>query len=174
VAPETPVPFTRAVMTATVSDICAAVGGPPVSGFVATMLTWVPLERSSPRPILNCLCQWPGVTRVPPRMPRSMITMRAPSTASDRPGRTVLFAGGATLLRLPSGIVEESGQKASLSDFALLPLELARSSMPLSWVSLSCESARPSSADVTSSAAYSLLSGTSSPALMTSMIARFM
>jgi hypothetical protein len=55
-APELPVPLTRAKMMEMASFISALDGTPPV-GVVAFIVTWVPLDRSSPRPILKSLCQ---------------------------------------------------------------------------------------------------------------------
>ena len=95
VAPELPVPFTREVMMEMASFSSADVGVPPL-GVVARIVTWVPLDRSSPRPILKSLCHWLGLNRFPPTMPRSMITMSAPSTASARPGCGAVFVGAAT------------------------------------------------------------------------------
>jgi hypothetical protein len=85
------------------------------------------------------LCQWEGLARSPPSTPRSMTMMSAASTASARPGCGALFAGGANFLslswvgwaRVGGGKVglRKQGQKTSLSDFALVPLELARLSL---------------------------------------------
>jgi len=55
-APELPVPLTRSKMMEMASFISLADGTPPV-GVVACMVTWVPLDRSSPRPTLKSLCQ---------------------------------------------------------------------------------------------------------------------
>jgi hypothetical protein len=95
VAPELPVPLTREVMIEMVSFSSWADGFPPV-GVVAVIVTSVPLDRSRPRPTLKSLCHAVGLNRLPPRMPRSITTMSAPSTASALPGCGALFAGGAT------------------------------------------------------------------------------
>jgi hypothetical protein len=94
-APELPVPLTRAKMIEMASVISALDGVPPV-GVVALMVTWVPLDRSSPRPTLKSLCHWPGLAMFPPRTPRSMITISANSAASARPGCGTVFVGAAT------------------------------------------------------------------------------
>jgi len=94
-APELPVPLTRARMIEMASFISVLDGIPPV-GVVALMVTWVPLDRSSPRPTLKSLCHWLGLSRFPPRTPKSMITISAPSAASARPGCGTVFVGAAT------------------------------------------------------------------------------
>src|ERR1700722_9298049 len=80
------------------------------AGVLAIMLTSEPLDRSRPRPTLTSLCHRAGLNRFPPRMPRSMITMSAPSTASDRHGREPLFAGGATFVTPVLGGVVGEGE----------------------------------------------------------------
>jgi hypothetical protein len=55
-APELPVPLTRARMMEMASFISAVDGVPPFV-VVALIVTWVPLDRSRPRPILKSLCQ---------------------------------------------------------------------------------------------------------------------
>jgi len=95
VAPELPVPFTRDVMMEMASFSSADEGVPP-DGVVASIVTWVPLDRSSPRPIRKSLCHWLGLNRFPPTRPSSMIRMSAASAASARPGCGAVFDGGAT------------------------------------------------------------------------------
>ena len=94
-APVLPEAFTRDKMIEVASFMSAAVGVPPLR-VVACMLSWVPLDRSSPRPILKSLCHWDGLNRLPPMMARSMITMSAMSAARARPGCEPLFVGAAT------------------------------------------------------------------------------
>ena len=94
-APVLPVAFTRDRMIVSASFMSAADGVLPFR-VVAFMLSWVPLDRSSPRPILKSLCHWDGLNRSPPRMARSMITMSATSAASARPGCGTVFVGAAT------------------------------------------------------------------------------
>ncbi len=65
--------------------------------------TSVPLDRSSPRPTLNCLCQLPGLNVSLPVIEISMIRIRTASAASARPGREPLLLGGATC-RLPLSV----------------------------------------------------------------------
>ncbi len=138
-APVLPVAFTRDRMIVSASFMSALVGVLPFR-VVAFMLSWVPLDRSSPRPILKSLCHWDGLNRLPPRMARSMITMSAASAASARPGCGTVFVGAATSPPVLLSYIARAGTAAqktlSLSDLARLS---------------SCESVRPSSADVASS-----------------------
>ena len=61
----------------------------------------VPLDRSSPRPILKSWCHFPGLNAFAPTMPMSMTTISAPRAASARPGFEPLFLGGATCPVVP-------------------------------------------------------------------------
>ena len=98
-APELPVPFTRLSRTPMDSCIASLDGAAPLR-VAAFSTTWVPLDRSSPRPTLNWLCQLLGLNVWAPRIENSMIKISAPSPASARPGREPLLLGGATY-RLP-------------------------------------------------------------------------
>src|SRR5271169_2557230 len=86
------------------SFMSSAVGVPPVR-VVAFMLSWVPLDRSSPRPIRKSLCHWDGLNRFPPTRASSMITMSAMSAASARPGCGTVLVGPATSPPVPRSVV---------------------------------------------------------------------
>ena len=98
-APELPVPFTRFSRTVMAACISPLDGAWPLC-VAAWSTTWVPLDRSSPRPTLNWLCQLPGLNVWAPRIEISMIKISAAIPASARPGREPLLLGGATY-RLP-------------------------------------------------------------------------
>ncbi len=100
-APELPVPFTRDSSTEMACCIAPLDGAWPF-GVAACSTTWVPLDRSSPSPTLNCLCQLPGLNVCLPVIEISMIRISTASPASARPGREPLLLGGATC-RLPVG-----------------------------------------------------------------------
>jgi hypothetical protein len=103
-APELPVPFTRDSSTEMACCIEPADGA--VSLMVAALSTTaVPLDRSSPRPTLNCLCQLLGLNVWEPVIPINMTRTSAPSTASARPGCEPLLLGGATCRLSLSGTV---------------------------------------------------------------------
>src|SRR5215472_9928958 len=95
-APEFPVPFTRDSRTDIACCMEPLDGGWPF-GVTALSTTWVPLDRSRPRPTLNCWCQLLGWKVSLPRMENSMIKMITPSAASARSGREALLLGGATV-----------------------------------------------------------------------------
>jgi hypothetical protein len=95
-APELPVPFTRLSRTVMAACISPADGGLPL-WVAAWSTTWVPLDRSSPRPTLNWLCQLAGLNVWAPRIEISMIKISAAIPASARPGREPLLLGGATI-----------------------------------------------------------------------------
>jgi hypothetical protein len=96
-APELPVPLTRDSMTAMAAFISCDEGIPPL-GVLACMVTWVPLERSSPRPTLNLCGHAEGLNRVVPRIPSSIATSSISRTISARPGCGTVLLGGATSL----------------------------------------------------------------------------
>src|SRR5215472_11353976 len=95
-APEFPVPFTRDSRTEIACCMEPLDGGWPF-GVTALSTTWVPLDRSRPRPTLNCECHLSGWNVSLPRMEISMIRMITPSAASARTGREALLLGGATV-----------------------------------------------------------------------------
>jgi hypothetical protein len=95
-APELPVPFTRLSRTVMAACISPVDGGLPL-WVAAWSTTWVPLDRSSPRPTLNWLCQLAGLNVWAPRIEISMIKISAAIPASARPGREPLLLGGATI-----------------------------------------------------------------------------
>jgi hypothetical protein len=89
------------------SDISLLDGAVPF-GVAAWSTTWVPLERSSPRPTLNCLCQLPGLNVSLPVIVISMIKTSTASAASARPGRGPLLLRGANC-RLPLSVRQPVG-----------------------------------------------------------------
>src|SRR5215475_12535509 len=95
-APEFPVPFTRDSRTDIACCMEPLDGGWPF-GVTALSTTWVPLDRSRPRPTLNCECHLSGWNVSLPRIEISMIKMITPSAASARRGREALLLGGATI-----------------------------------------------------------------------------
>ena len=100
-APELPVPFTRDSSTEIACCISAADGAP--FAVCACSTTSVPLDRSSPRPTLNWLCQLPGLNVWLPVIEKNMTRIRTARPASARPGREPLLLGGATC-RLPLSV----------------------------------------------------------------------
>jgi len=68
--------------------------------FAALSTISVPLDRSRPRPTLNCFCQLPGLNVWLPVIEISMTKISAASAASARTGREPLLLRGATC-RLP-------------------------------------------------------------------------
>src|ERR1700691_115202 len=99
-----PLPFTRDRLIVLASFRSSVVGADPFR-VVAFMLSWVPLDRSSPRPTRKSLCHWPGLNRFPPAMASSMITMSAISAAIARPGCGTVFVGPATSPPVPRSVV---------------------------------------------------------------------
>ena len=94
-APELPVPFTRDSSTLIAWFIAPCVGTP--FAVCAFSTTWVPLDRSSPRPTLNCCCHLAGWKVSLPVIAISMTRINTPSKASARTGRGPLLLGGATI-----------------------------------------------------------------------------
>ena len=101
--PVLPVAFTRLLMIATAWSMSAGGGVLPFA-VTAWSVACVPLERSSPRPILKSLCHLPGLNAFAPTMPMSMTTISATRAASARPGFEPLFLGGATCPVVPQSI----------------------------------------------------------------------
>src|SRR5882724_6220348 len=99
-APVVPVPFTRDRRIDTAWLISADGGGWPL-GVCAWSTTWVPLDRSSPSPTLNCCCHLPGWKVSTPTIEISIITMTMASVASRRHGREPILPGD-VIDRLPS------------------------------------------------------------------------
>ena len=66
-------------------------------GVVALRSISVPLDRSSPSPTLNLLCQSLGLNVCLAVIENSMIRTRTPSAASARPGCEPLLLRGATI-----------------------------------------------------------------------------
>jgi len=95
-APELPVPLTRDSSTVMACCIEPLDGALPF-GVCAFSTTWVPLDKSSPRPTLNCPCHLPGLNVSLPRTEISMIRRTTASAASERRGREPLLLGGATI-----------------------------------------------------------------------------
>ena len=95
-----PEEFTRLVMIETACSMSLAGGVWPFA-VTAARVACVPLERSSPRPILKSLCHFPGLNAFAPTMPMSMTTISATRTASERHGFEPLFLGGATCPEVP-------------------------------------------------------------------------
>jgi hypothetical protein len=94
-APELPVPLTRdsmMVMAAAISDE----DGVFPFGVLACMVTWVPLDRSSPRPTLKRCGHADGLNRLVPRIPSNIATTSTARTVSARPGCGTVLLGGAT------------------------------------------------------------------------------
>ena len=93
--PVLPEAFTRLLMIATACSMSLSGGVLPFC-VTAWSVACVPLERSSPRPILKSLCHFPGLNAFAPTMPMSMTTISPTRTASERHGFEPLFLGGAT------------------------------------------------------------------------------
>ncbi len=96
-APELPVPLTRDSMTLMAAFISCDEGIPPL-GVLACMVTWVPLDRSSPRPTLKRPAHADGLNRLVPRIPSNIATRSTARTVSARPGCGAVLLGGATSL----------------------------------------------------------------------------
>src|SRR5450755_963353 len=108
--PVLPDEFTRLVMIATACVMSLAGGGLPFC-VTAWSVASVPLERSSPRPILKSLCHFPGLNAFAPTMPMSMTTISATRNAIARLGFEPLFLGGATCPVVPQSIPARSPER---------------------------------------------------------------
>jgi len=97
-APELPVPFTRD--SSTLIACCMAPGDGVPCVVAAFSTTCVPLDRSRPRPTLNCECHLLGLNVSLPVIEISMTRISTARAASARQGCDALLLRGATY-RLP-------------------------------------------------------------------------